>query len=54
MATIHRYSKPTIRGQVWESSIVENEGNIVLHETQGVGGGLDRTYVGATPTPTAN
>ena len=32
MATIHRYSKDTIKNQVWETCIIENETNIVLSE----------------------
>lgn len=33
MATIYRYSKDTIKGQVWESSLVIDKESIVLHET---------------------
>jgi len=32
MATIHRYSKDTIKNQVWETCIIENETSIVLSE----------------------
>ena len=32
MATIHRYSKDTIKNQVWETCIIENENNITLSE----------------------
>jgi hypothetical protein len=32
MATVSRYSKDTIRNQVWESSITEDNGVYILHE----------------------
>jgi site-specific DNA-cytosine methylase len=32
MGTIHRYSKDTIRKQVWETCIIENEDKIILSE----------------------
>ena len=32
METIHRYSKDTIKNQVWETCIIENENNIILSE----------------------
>lgn len=32
MQTIHRYSKDTIKGQVWETSIRESENSIILSE----------------------
>jgi len=32
MEIIHRYSKDTIKNQVWETCIIENENNIILSE----------------------
>ena len=32
MATIHRYSKDTIKNQVWEICIIESENTITLSE----------------------
>ena len=32
MEIIHRYSKDTIKNQVWETCIIENENNIILLE----------------------